>query len=196
MIYGALIEVKTCRKIGNVNISVLGGYTYIVPLNMDYNDSIAKAQETFTDTMYSLGDIINHTLYGTAKTPRGLLKYRYQHTFKMDVQCDYKRWSMGMSMRYNSFMKNIDRKFQDPLLVDILPGQPPDKYKYILRGLKEYREQHNKGDIVLDCRVSYEFRKGMRAAVLVNNILNREYLGRPGDVQPPRTFGLMLSMKI
>ncbi|MFI5164186.1 MAG: TonB-dependent receptor domain-containing protein [Bacteroidia bacterium] len=159
-------------KIGKVLFTVLGGYTYIVPINLDYDP--AKNTGTYNGN---------------------LLKYRYQHTAKIDLQADYKKWSAGISMRYNSFMKNIDKSFQDPIGKDIFPTLLPP-YQYILPGLEEYREEHNKGDVVFDFRVSHQFIRGMKIAVIVNNIFNREYMGRPGDVMPPRTFALMLSMKL
>jgi iron complex outermembrane receptor protein len=62
--------------------------------------------------------------------------------------------------------------------------------------LKEYREKYNTGDIVFDYRISCHISGGIKASFIINNLFNREYMGRPGDVQPPRGFALMLSAKI
>ena len=170
-ITGAEISAAVDGTIGKTRITVFGGYTYILPIELDYDSATS-------------GGTYNGNI----------LKYRYEHTAKIDVQADYKKWSTGLSIRYNSFMKNIDRSFQSELFNDIFPTSHTNLY--ILPGLKEYREQHNKGDWVFDYRISYELAKGMRIAVVINNIFNREYMGRPGDIQPPRTFALMVSMKI
>lgn len=170
-ITGAEITAAGEGTVGKTTLTVLGGYTYIKPIDLDYDS--AKSGGTY---------------------PGNILKYRYEHTAKMDVQADYKKWSTGISIRYNSFMKNIDASFQKELFNDIFPSLHSNLY--ILPGLKEYREKHNKGDVVLDYRVSYKLTDEVKIAAVINNILNREYMGRPGDVQPPRSFAFMLSAKI
>ncbi|MCS6955547.1 MAG: TonB-dependent receptor, partial [Candidatus Calescibacterium sp.] len=83
---------------------------------------------------------------------------------------------------------------QEELFNDILPSVHSGIY--ILPGLKEYREKHNKGDWVLDGRIGYWATRYMRFSLIVNNLLNREYMGRPGDVQPPRNFAFSLNIKL
>jgi len=60
----------------------------------------------------------------------------------------------------------------------------------IFQGLKSYRQIHDKGSTVLDLRLAYNFPKQIRLSLLINNITNREYMGRPGDIRPPRSFQL------
>lgn len=150
-------------KIGNVELRSLIGYTYMNPISLN-NDSTYRA--TFSDP--------------TTNT----LKYRFKHLAKADVEAVYKGFSIGASLRYNSFMNNIDRVFEDNL-----------QGTYILPGLKKYRQEHNKGNIVFDARIGYEINKHYRVGFVVNNFLNTEYMGRPGDIQPPRSFILQLQMK-
>jgi iron complex outermembrane receptor protein len=150
---------------------VLGGYTYIHPIDLNYDSSQSKG-----------------TYNGN------ILKYRYEHMAKLDVQVGYKKFSTGISMRYNSFMKNIDASFQTELFNDIFPTFHSGIY--ILPGLKEYREKHNTGDVVFDGRISYQLSGTVKAAIIVNNIFNREYMGRPGDVQPPRNYAFSVSIKL
>lgn len=170
-IKGAEITIITEGKVYNVTLSILGGYTYIIPIDLDYDSAQSKG-----------------TYDGN------ILKYRYEHTSKADIQAEYKKFSAGISMRYNSFMKNIDASFQTELFSDIFPTL--NSGIYILPGLKEYREKHNTGDIVFDGRISYKFSSTVKTALIVNNIFNREYMGRPGDVQPPRSYSFALSVKI
>jgi iron complex outermembrane receptor protein len=188
-IMGTEVTVAGEGKIGKVNITILGGYTYIKPLDLSYDS--ARSGGT-----YNKPDSVIDYVYFFNKDKRyvnaNILKYRYEHTAKLDVQADYKKFSMGVSLRYNSFMKNIDRKFENPMLEELFPTWK----LYILPGLKSYREEHNTGDIVFDARFSYEIAKGVRTALVVNNLFNRETMGRPGDVQPPRTVSVVVSAKI
>ena len=48
-------------------------------------------------------------------TSVNLLKYRFKHLAKVDVQATYKNFFIGFSCRYNSFMKNIDAVFEGNL---------------------------------------------------------------------------------
>jgi len=192
-IKGVEVTVVAEGKIGNVVITLIGGYTYIKPIDLDYDPT------TYLVKYNSNGDAVwaKDTVSGGCYDGN-VLKYRYEHTAKFDLQVDYKKWSAGISMRYNSFMKNIDASFQDPLLLEVYPPliNYPNNHVYLLPGLKEYRQEHNKGDVVFDYRISYAISKSVRTSIVVNNAFNREYMGRPGDVQPPRTFAFMVSVKI
>lgn len=164
-------------KLGPVNINLLMGYTYTNPIDPNYNET--------TDTLGLPG--------------LNILKYRNQHLFKNDIQLDYKKFSIGFSSRYSSFMKNIDRRFVTSILHEYnTPTINFDDYPstYILPGLKEYREKYNKGNWVHDTRVSYQVTKILKTSFIVNNVFNVEYTSRPGDVRPPRMFILQLSFKV
>lgn len=150
-------------KIGEVELRSLIGYTYMNPISLN-NDSTYRS--TFSDTTTDM------------------LKYRFKHLAKADVEAVYKKVNLGFSMRYNSFMKNIDRVFEENL-----------QGTYILPGLKQYRQEHNTGNIVFDARVGYEINEHYRVGFVVNNLLNTEYMGRPGDIQAPRSFILQVQLK-
>lgn len=159
-ITGLEFSFNSSGKIGNVEVVSLLGYTYMNPISLN-NDPIYRA--SFSDTSTNM------------------LKYRFNHLAKADVQASYKKWSMGGSMRYNSFMKNIDRAFE----VGVLGTE-------LLVGMQQYREQYNKGVFVFDARLSYELKKGIKLNFIANNFLNAEYASRPGDLQAPRNFTLQL----
>lgn len=151
-------------KIKNLEISSLIGYTYMNPISLN-QDSAYRA--TFSDTTTNM------------------LKYRFKHLAKADVEVKYKKFSLGFSLRYTSFMKNIDVVFETKSAgVEILPG------------LKEYRQLNNKGIPVFDFRSGYEINSHFRAGFIINNIFNAEYATRPGDVQAPRTFIVQLQYKL
>lgn len=150
-------------KIKEVELVALIGYTYMNPVSLN-NDSVYVSN--FSDSGSTM------------------LKYRFKHLAKADVEATWKNISIGASMRYNSFMSNIDATFEDGVFgTQILPG------------LKEYREKNNKGSLVFDARIGYSFKEHYRVGFMVNNVLNTEYTTRPGDVQAPRTFIVQLQMK-
>ena len=116
----------------------------------------------------------------------GILKYRFKHLVRADIEAVYKKWSVGVSSRYNSFMKNIDKVFEEPI----------GGNTYILPGLKEYRKVYNKGVVVFDARISYRFDERFKVSFIANNVFNVEYSSRPGDIQPPRNFLVQLALKL
>ena len=127
-----------------------------------------------------------------------LLKYRNQHLFKSDIQFDYKKVSVGFSTRYYSFMKNIDKRFEQSILAEYNTSSLnfDDPAFYILPGLKEYRQKNNKGDWIHDFRISYQITPILKTSLIINNFLNAEYTLRPGDVRPPRMFMFQVMLKI
>jgi iron complex outermembrane receptor protein len=114
-----------------------------------------------------------------------MLKYRFKHLAKIDIEAIYKKFSIGASMRYNSFMSNIDATFEDGFL-----GQD------FLVGLKEYRQKNNKGSLVFDLRLAYKFNDKLRVGFIVNNFLNAEYVSRPADIQAPRNFIIQVQLAL
>jgi iron complex outermembrane receptor protein len=163
-ITGLELSFNSAGKIKNVDITSLIGYTYLNPISLNTNPTYLA---TFSDTSSRM------------------LKYRFRHMFKADVQVSYKKFSIGISCRYNSYMKNIDRIFEESI------GGIE-----ILTGLKEYRETYNKGALVFDSRIMFEPYENLKINLVTNNILNAEYVSRPGDIQAPRNFVIQLQYQI
>jgi outer membrane receptor protein involved in Fe transport len=115
------------------------------------------------------------------------LKYRYKHIAKADLEIVYKGFSLGGSFRYNSFMKNIDLIFTQPIIESPAIG---------ITGINESREKFKNGDLIIDLRAGYQMTKTARLGFIVNNLLNREYMSRPANMMPPRTFAMQLALKI
>jgi iron complex outermembrane receptor protein len=163
-ITGLDFSFNSMGSIGDVEIVSLIGYTYMNPISLN-ND--ADYRSTWSDTSVNI------------------LKYRYKHLAKLDVEVNYKKYSTGFSLRYGGFMRNIDKVFEEPI----------GGTTYILPGLKEYREIYNKGNFVVDLRLGYKLNDNYRLGFMVNNLFNSEYTSRPGDIQPPRNFTLQVQMK-
>ncbi len=162
LINGFDITLTGMGKFLGIPVKLLAGYTYMNPLNLNYDAS---------DTSSTSEDRI--------------LKYRYFHMAKADLELDYNKFAAGLSFIYRSFMKNIDDVFLDPLMGNlILPGYPG------------YREEHRKGYIIFDSRFSYQLTAHSRVALVIKNLFNTEYMGRPGDIGPPRNIALQLRVAL
>ena len=89
------------------------------------------------------------------------------------------------NIRYNDFMRNIDKIFTDEWLNEEL-----------IPGINEAREKFKNGDIIFDLRIGYHIDKNSKLSLIINNLFNREYMSRPADMQPQRTIALQLGLKI
>lgn len=171
---GSEVSIMGQGKIGKVNIMTLAGYTYTLPVALE------------PDLVYAIptSSLFKPVTYNNSSsdTTNNILKYRFQHLVKADVELGYKSLSLGLSFRYNSFMQNIDRIFEDLDNPNAIPSLPT--------GVKQYRQDNNKGDYVFDLRFSVQVNKINRVAVVVNNLLNREYTIRPLVIEAPRTFAI------
>jgi iron complex outermembrane receptor protein len=144
-------------------LRILGGYTYLDPRLV-----------SFDSTWLSKTDLTN--VLGSAQSD--FLKYRFRHTVKFDAEFSRPKWLVGGSLRYTSFMENIDYIFTSGLFEFAFPGF----------GVGYYREHHNRGDAVVDFRSAYKLWKDVELSFVVRNLFNNIYMQRPADMQAPRQF--------
>lgn len=157
-INGFDITLTGMGKLFGIPVKLLTGYTYMNPVNLNYDAS---------DTASTSEDKI--------------LKYRYFHLAKADLELNYRKFATGLSFVYRSFMKNIDEVFLDPLMGNIiLPGYP------------DYRKEHRQGYIIFGYRISCKLTEHSKIALIIKNLFNTEYTIRPGDIGPPRNVTLQL----
>ena len=162
----------------NLELTFMVGYTYSVPksTNPDYafytNPIDSTKQLTYITT--------------SSDTTGYILKYRIQSLLKADLQVTWKRFSTGLGGRYYGYMKNIDRAFYEIL---------DDPMFNVKTGIKQYREEHNNGNFIVDYRVSYVL-KSFKFSFIVNNLLNTEYSLRPLTMEPVRMSQLQVIFKI
>jgi iron complex outermembrane receptor protein len=130
---------------------------------------------TYMDPVYLSPDSLEGTI----------MKYRYHHSAKTDFSADYRHFDAGITLVYTSFMEDIDAAFEEKIL-----GQE------IMPGLKEYRQTHDKGALVVDFRIGWQVTGSSRISFFIKNIFNAEYMGRPGDIQQPCNFSLQYLLKI
>ena len=166
-------------SIGKTTISLLAGYTYTKPIALEPNKTYPFIDLSAKSATYASS---------SSDSTGYLLKYRIQHVAKADLEASRGKWMVGGSMRYNSFMKNIDLIFEELDSLLIFTGGP-------LPGLKAYRQNHSKGIYVFDCRVAYSFNKQSKVSLVVNNLFNIEYALRPMAIESPRTTAVQFTIQ-
>jgi iron complex outermembrane receptor protein len=112
------------------------------------------------------------------------LKYRRKHSAKISLIASYKKFDLGLSLYVKSKILSIDDVFLNELTRES-----------ILPGFYEYWLGDNKGYLLIDGNLGYNMNKVFNLSLVVKNITNTEYMGRPGDIQPQRNFSLRLSGK-
>ncbi|MFI5222570.1 MAG: TonB-dependent receptor, partial [Bacteroidia bacterium] len=163
-------------KMGPIDVKIISGFTFMNPVSLEPNkvfaiDSSNQNKLTYHNT--------------STDTTNNILKYRYQQLAKVDLQVGYKKLSFGVSLKYNSYMKNIDTIFVNPALT---AGG--------IKGVAQARELNTSGDFTWDVRVNYEFNKHIKAGVVIYNLFNHEMMTRPADLRPPRLVMFQMTFRI
>ena len=160
-------------KIGQTEIIILGSYTYTAPMIEDKNYNYYQD---------STGAELNYSV--TSSDTSGLLKYRYEHLAKLDLNVERNRLNFGFSIRLNSAMKNIDKVFESDDLESVRP-----------LGIKASRERLNGTNTIVDFRLGYLLSENNSMSFNIDNIFNREFLQRPASLGAPRTFSVLYKIK-
>lgn len=111
-----------------------------------------------------------------------MLKYRRKNAASLNISISYLKFDFGASLFYKSKMLRIDDVFLSEITRESL-----------LPGFHNYWNTNNKGYFLADVQVGYSLNRNYKLSAVVKNITNTEYMGRPGDIQPPRNFSLRLS---
>lgn len=173
-------------------VNVIGGYTYTLPQILD-------ADKNFDVTSPDPNNPITLNYKATSvDTTNNILKYRFQHMVKMDVEFSIYDFSFGISYRFTSFMQNVDKIFY------VLDASGPS-LKGI--GLIEARgdirnpngtwtipDTKKPGTSIFDFRLSYKISKKARIAFIVNNVFNLEYALRPLSANEMRQYNLQYAL--
>ena len=126
---------------------------------------------TFTDPRFKIFD---DEANRTSSADFNILKYRFRHNVKFDVETQIKAFSIGVAANYTSRMEAID---------DVLT---------LLAGIGEFRDTHDTGVLLLGVRAAYQPFEGAKISLIGNNLLNKEYSQRPGLLEAPRNLTVRL----
>lgn len=161
-------------------LTYLFGYTYIMPLSLD------------PDYVYSTDLFGNELSYNsTSMNPESqILKYRFLHNIKVDVEYIHKKIACGLTFKYFSKLENLDKAIGEFESYTLSTGtMQPIMYM-------NYFDNNNSGHPIVDARMSYAFSKQHKIALISSNLLNRVYSLRPLRAEAPRTIMVQYSYKL
>jgi iron complex outermembrane receptor protein len=179
-ITGSEISVAGKGNAGPVEVTLLLGYTHALPVSTTPDQAYATSVSTL-----GIGSPVSYAST-SSDTTGNILKFRVQDLFRGDVGIKWKRLSGGISVRYNSHVRNIDQAFitfeQFGYLGDI--------------GIAEWMRTHTTGDWITDVRVGYAITWQVKANFIVNNLSNEVYAIRPLSIEAPRSFQVQLALEL
>jgi iron complex outermembrane receptor protein len=181
-ITGIDVSITGRAKIGaESTLKTMLGYTYIHPKTLE------------PDYVYAVninGDSL--TYENTSLDPsKNILKYRFLHTFKGDIELDIHFISFGISAKYFSRIENLDKSIAEFEEATKNTGGTTQEIRYM-----DYFHTQNNGKWIFDARVSYSFNNQHRISLISNNLLNIAYSLRPLKAEPMRTIMLQYMLKI
>ncbi|NNK80518.1 MAG: TonB-dependent receptor [Flavobacteriales bacterium] len=166
------------------SLTLLGGYTYTLPVSTspDLVYANSKSEGLVIEAFEEV------TFRSSSSDPSNdILKYRMQHIARLNADLTTGRFNVGLGIRYNSFMQNIDDIFEELDDGEGLGGTLPS-------GVSQWRRDNNKGDMILDMRMGYRFLDDHSFSVVIDNLANREYAIRPLALESTRRVLLKLSL--
>ncbi len=152
-IRGVDVNIAGQGTIGGLEASLLAGYTWIDPRFLNWSEEIDQG----------------------SSADYNVLKYRFRHSAKFDLQVQKGPFSLGAWAFYNSFMEAIDALFEAD---------------FVVKGLRKWRQEHDWGHVVAGARTAWQLDEGLKLSFLVDNLFNVEYMLRPALLEPTRTFTL------
>ena len=165
---------ETNKKFG---VTALLGYTYVEPITLT-PDSVYAVDSAFGGA----GKPLTYK-NSSMDTTGNVLKYRFKHLIKADVEFRIYKFGLGFSYKYYSKMQNIDKAFEE--LEELTQALTfVDDLKAI-----DYWKTHN-GFHIFDARISYTFKKSQTLSLICSNIFNVDYSLRPMKIESPRTIAL------
>ncbi|MCW5899945.1 MAG: TonB-dependent receptor [Flavobacteriales bacterium] len=177
---GFELEMAGKGQVGKVDITTLMGYTWTLPVS-------TTPEQVYGSPAFS-GD--PYTFLSTSFDPTdNILKFRVRNLFRADVQADYKRLMAGVSVRYNSHVRNIDKIFVE------LDETPVDAFS-LRTGVGQWMRDHRTGDTIVDARVGISLSDHSRLALIVNNLTNEVYSLRPLAIEAPRHMQVQLTVSL
>lgn len=186
-ISGFDITLNGTAKVGkHFKITHLIGYNYINPITLepdkvfteDYNPSNPK-EYSFKNTSYD--------------TTTNVLKYRFKHTFKADIEISYHHFTVGYTVKYFSKLVNLDQAIVDFEKVTVATGGTLQAILF-----ENFFNTHNNGNTIMDLRLSYGFGalSTHKISVVAKNFMNRTYSLRPLKIEAPRSIVFQYSYKL
>jgi outer membrane receptor protein involved in Fe transport len=107
---------------------------------------------------------------------------------KVIFNAAFKKFDVNLDYQFISYQKNIDKAF----VSDIFGALSPT-----FRALKQYRDaqeaKNYAGDHILNIGVGYKPVDKFKISFICKNVLNWEWMPRPGRFEAPRSYTLQLA---
>ncbi len=186
-ITGFDITLNGTGKIGkDFTVTNMIGYNYINPITLEPDKVFAEDYNPSNPKEYSF----KNTSYDTTTN---VLKYRFKHTFKADIEFTYKRFALGYTVKYFSRLENLDQAIIDFENITVSTGGTLQAVLY-----SDFYENYNNGNTIMDLRCSYAFGEHAthKISVVAKNFLNKTYSLRPLKIEAPRSIVFQYSLKL
>jgi iron complex outermembrane receptor protein len=171
----------TTKFTEDAGIRSMIGYNYILPKTHEPDLIFAK----------DAGGI-EYSYNSTSVAPaQQILKYRFLHTVKADLEFYSRTFSFGYSIKYFSRIINLDKAIADFERATLSSGGTLQPILYM-----NYFNNSNNGNIVMDLRIGFDFLKQHKISLVSNNILNRRYSLRPLKAEEMRTIMLQYVLNL
>ena len=165
-------------------INFISGYNYILPKTLNPNYIYAVDSHPVNPRSYSYNS-------SSLNPDQQILKYRFLHNIKADVEWVHKKkFALGFSAKYFSKMENLDaviEEFEESTAVI----NTIQNIRYM-----DYFRANQKGNWILDARISYEINTKHKVALIATNLLNNIYSLRPLRVEQLRTIMFQYTLKL
>ena len=196
-------------KMGDWNLSLVAGYTYIDPRSLNWNSKLTMTN-TEGDTIKPTVSVLNGlailkpyndanvnlktnpdtgylTYAMTSTTKSNLLKYRPRSQLKVIFDVSYKKWDLNFDYQFLGYQQNIDYAFVSPTFA---------AESSAFKGLVHYRDGTEaarfKGSNILNIGLGFKPVPKFKIAVIVKNATNTVWMTRPGMFQAPINYTLQL----
>ena len=175
---GFELELAGKGSIQQVEVTILAGYTHTTPVS-------TTPQEVYAVSANIVDPVSLSYASTSSDTTGNILKYRVRSLFRADIGLKRKKLSGGMSVRYNSHVRNIDKafvEFDNPFLLET--------------GVTQWMKDHTTGDWIVDARLGYQITPQVKAALIATNLSNEVYSIRPMAIEAPRSFQVQLAVDL
>jgi outer membrane cobalamin receptor len=165
---------ETNKKFG---VTALIGYTYVEPVSLTPDSVYA-----YDKSLGGAGQPLSYK-NSSIDTTGNVLKYRFKHLIKADIEFKIFKFAIGASYRYYSKMQNIDKAFayveELTQALDFV-----DDIKVL-----NFWKSHN-GYHIFDARLSCQVTERQKISFICANVFNTTYSLRPLKIESPRTTAL------
>ena len=175
-IFGWETSINGTKNFKNVDVDFQFGYTYNYAANAEADPSLENFFNVVKNSFkaYNLYRPRQNVNIAPPELLESILRYRFRHTFKSDINITYNKVSFGTNIRYYGYLDAVDEIFA-----------------IAIPGISDYRNSKNqKGDWIFDARVNYQFTEAFSAGFIIKNLFNRDYQLRQAKPDAPRMFML------